>query len=627
MHCQRVSRLRWAVLAALLAACSQPGPDFTVALGESSVSAPAGGTATLSLTLTPRGGFTGNVDLTLEARDGTQAPAGLSLSPTTVGLTSGSTTQTLTLRVGGSVAVGTYPLRVRATAGSLSSTADFTLTVGASPGFEINVSPNSLSVRQGGSATLELTVTPQNGFGGSVNLALEQRDGSPVPSRLTYTPTSVTVNANPTRVFLTLNAATDLAPGPYRLRLRASQGSLTRTADFDLTVEASARVSLTVVDGSRRGYAVAYQVGTGGWRTFEPNTDHIYVFDLGAATTYGVAVRCGSGSETQIFIIQAHYRELPNPRVVCSTLTPTLVNYSVEVDVSSVMVDGSVVEGDAVTVHDWQGGSNRGVVPLDGRVTVPLSLPQGSRDLLVTVGTPGNALPKLARALRSVDVRNGATDSWELKASDIEPAYKVTVGYPAGCTPLFSVVYWLSRDNQGGGLVGATTLADPYDYRSVAGNGPGDRYLALAVARNDTGNAILGVKGSGVAMNLSLHLPPPWSTAPVFTDEAHPYVQGLSYSHSDLYAYYLDLTGPSLNYRITITRRWLGGGDEYKVPNLAATLGYTPFAPGDTITTSVEALLSPNDPPPLTFSFRDLATVMADTEVYAVEYRGTYTVR
>ncbi|VCU54662.1 hypothetical protein TTHNP4_00070 (plasmid) [Thermus thermophilus] len=277
---------------------------------------------------------------------------------------------------------------------------------------------------------------------------MEQRDGSPVPSRLTYTPTSVTVNANPTRVYLTLNASTDLATDPFRLRLRASQGSLTRTADFDLTVEASASISLTVVDGSDRGYAVAYQVGTGAWQTAPVSSTHTYVLNLGAETTYGVAVRCGSGSEAQIFIIQAHYRELPNPRVACSTRTPTLVSYNVGVDVSSVMVDGSVVEGDVVTVYDWQGGSNRGVVPLDGRVTVPLSLPRGSRDLLVTVGTPGNALPKLARALRSVDVRDGATDSWELKASDIQPAYKVTVKYPEGCTPTLSVVYWLSRYNQ-----------------------------------------------------------------------------------------------------------------------------------------------------------------------------------
>lgn len=170
-------------------------------------------------------------------------------------------------------------------------------------------------------------------------------------------------------------------------------------------------------------------------------------------------------------------------------------------------------------------------------------------------------------------------------------------------------------------------LADPYDYRSVGGTEPGDRYLALAVAWSDADNAILGVKGSGVATNLNLNLPPPWSTAPVFTEQAHPTVQGLSYSHRDLFANYLELTGPALSYWITITRGCLGVHDEYKVPDLAATLGYTPSAPGNTITTVVGALLSPKNPLPLTLSFQDLATVMADTEVYAVEYKGAYTVR
>jgi uncharacterized membrane protein len=91
--------------------------------------------------------------------------------------------------VAASVAPGTYNLQVRATSGSLTKTANLSLTVTAAPApdFTISLNPTSLTVQQGSSGTTQLTITPLNGFTGTVNLELVG-----APSGVTLSPTSVT---------------------------------------------------------------------------------------------------------------------------------------------------------------------------------------------------------------------------------------------------------------------------------------------------------------------------------------------------------------------------------------------------------------------------------------------------
>ena len=43
---------------------------------------------------------------------------------------------------------------------------------GGSPNFTLSLNPTSLTVQQGSSGTAQLTITPQNGFTGTVNLSL-----------------------------------------------------------------------------------------------------------------------------------------------------------------------------------------------------------------------------------------------------------------------------------------------------------------------------------------------------------------------------------------------------------------------------------------------------------------------
>ncbi len=233
------------VLVLLLAACTglfpnRPTGDFTPKLNPSALTVIQGQTRSFTLTLTPQNGFTGTVTLTLERQDGSPAPQGLTLSPTGLNVTGPNpVTQTLTLNVAGSVPPGQYPLRVKATSGSLTKTANLSLTVQAPPpDFSISLNPTSLNVQQGASGTTGLTLIPQNGFTGTVTLTLENQN-SGAPNGVTLSPTSLSVTGtSPVIQALTVGIAQNVQPGTYALRVRATSGSITKTANLSLTVQA-----------------------------------------------------------------------------------------------------------------------------------------------------------------------------------------------------------------------------------------------------------------------------------------------------------------------------------------------------------------------------------------------------
>jgi hypothetical protein len=107
------------------------------------------------------------------------------------------------------------------------------------PGFTLSLNPTSLTVQQGTSGTTQLTITPQNGFTGTVSLSLVAGQDQ-VPQGLTLSPGSVQVSGSgPVNQPLTLSAQPTTPTGTYRLKVRATSGSLTREADLTVTVSAS----------------------------------------------------------------------------------------------------------------------------------------------------------------------------------------------------------------------------------------------------------------------------------------------------------------------------------------------------------------------------------------------------
>jgi hypothetical protein len=176
------------------------------------------------------------VNLSLVDGSGNPVP-GITLAPTSVNVAGSSpVSQNLTVSVAASVAPNTYILQLRATSGSLTKAANLSLTVTPPPDFTLSLNPTSLTVQQGASGQTTLTVTPQNGFTGTVNLSLVDGSGNPVPG-ITLAPTSVNVaGSSPVSQNLTVSVAASVAPNTYILQLRATSGSLTKAANLSLTV-------------------------------------------------------------------------------------------------------------------------------------------------------------------------------------------------------------------------------------------------------------------------------------------------------------------------------------------------------------------------------------------------------
>ena len=229
----------------LLASCNsqRPQPGFTLSLSPTSLSVQQGSSGQTTLTVTPQSGFTGTVSLALVAGQD-QVPAGLTLSPGSVQVSgSGPVNQPLTLSAQSTTPTGTYRLKVRATSGSLTRETNLTVEVTPpppSPGFTLSdPTPNPLSVQVGGTATFQVTLTSQNGFQGEVSLSLAGGQ-DPLPQGLSITATSpspINLQAGGSvNVTATVGANAQVAPGTYRLKVRATSGSLTREADLTVAV-------------------------------------------------------------------------------------------------------------------------------------------------------------------------------------------------------------------------------------------------------------------------------------------------------------------------------------------------------------------------------------------------------
>jgi hypothetical protein len=187
----------------------------------------------------------------LSVTENGQPPSWLTLSPpsATLNVPKGGQAQvSLQVRVAGNAPTGPHALKLRASYRDKVAERDLTLTVNAppppppSPSFTLSLDPTALTVQQGDSGTTRLTLTPQGGFTGRVNLSLVG-----APPGITLSPPSLEVaGPSPVTQDLTIQVGAEVAPGTYSLRVQGTSGSLTGEADLALTVTARARVTITM---------------------------------------------------------------------------------------------------------------------------------------------------------------------------------------------------------------------------------------------------------------------------------------------------------------------------------------------------------------------------------------------
>jgi hypothetical protein len=133
----------------------------------------------------------------------------------------GAGNATLTVTASNSLAPGGYTLNVIGTSGGLSHTSSVSLVVG---NFALSASPSTASVFAGAGTNYTVTLTTNNGFGGSVDLGVV---GLPEGVSASFAPVSLDGNGN-----AKLNIATtdNTAPGNYPLTIYGTNnGSMVTT--------------------------------------------------------------------------------------------------------------------------------------------------------------------------------------------------------------------------------------------------------------------------------------------------------------------------------------------------------------------------------------------------------------
>jgi subtilase family serine protease len=136
--------------------------------------------------------------------------------------------------------------------------------VSTSPSFTLAASPNSVSIAQGANGTSTITITPKNGFSGSVTLT-----ASGLPSGVTPTFSPIVSNQST----LTLAVGTGVAPGTVTVTVTGTSNTLMASTTISLTVTSSSSgnfslsaspTSLTINKGSSGKSAITV-TDTGGF--------------------------------------------------------------------------------------------------------------------------------------------------------------------------------------------------------------------------------------------------------------------------------------------------------------------------------------------------------------------------
>jgi hypothetical protein len=147
-----------------------------------------------------------------------------------------------------------------------STSESFKLTTPSASGFTLGSSPSSLSVTQGSSASDTISVTPENGFSGSVSFAIS---GLPSGVTASFSPASSTSSTT-----LTLTASSTAASGSSTVTITGTSGSTTATTT----------IALTVVPLQTTGFSLSASPSSLSVTQGASGTDTISVTDIGGFT-------------------------------------------------------------------------------------------------------------------------------------------------------------------------------------------------------------------------------------------------------------------------------------------------------------------------------------------------------
>lgn len=206
------------------------------------ISAVQGGSASIPLSITRGGGFSGSVTVTASG-----LPAGVTASAVTI--PGSSSSGTMTLNVSAAAVPGSASITLTAAGDGVvqqTATTSLTITAAATPAFSISAAPAAVSLTAGDGATSNITVARSGGFSGKVTLSVEG-----APSGMTASIAPAALEANETSALLTLTSTAAAVPGNYSLSVSGSGGGVAnQSTAIAVTITAAEGLSISTTTGA-----------------------------------------------------------------------------------------------------------------------------------------------------------------------------------------------------------------------------------------------------------------------------------------------------------------------------------------------------------------------------------------
>ncbi len=208
-------------------------PDFTLAVQPGSVTAQAGGTATVSVSATGVNGYTSPIDVTLSP------PAGITATPATFTLIPGGVPQSVQVLVDANATSGTRLVGISGTGGGLTRTTSLAVDISPRPDFTVSIAPSAVTLTGGGLANLLVSVAALGGFASTVDVVLTP------PAGVTATPAAFSILPG-AQQSVQLRADATAVVGTFPLTATATSSGLTRSATASVTVLPTPDFTLSV---------------------------------------------------------------------------------------------------------------------------------------------------------------------------------------------------------------------------------------------------------------------------------------------------------------------------------------------------------------------------------------------
>jgi trimeric autotransporter adhesin len=220
-----------------------PIPTFALAATAAEISGP-GASAVSTISVTPSGGFTGAVALTCSG-------SGLTCDPATATVGASGGTASLTIHAASATTPGTYSLAITGVDStgkiSASTTAQVTVDTPVTP--TLTIAGTAVTITPpGASSASAITLTPGNGFTGTVTLTCAVAASPSGATSAPSCPSTTATISGTAAVTTTLNLQTTstTTPGAYTVAVTATAGGSTvATANVAVTVNASVGFALS----------------------------------------------------------------------------------------------------------------------------------------------------------------------------------------------------------------------------------------------------------------------------------------------------------------------------------------------------------------------------------------------